>query len=79
MKPSAVKTMHPIMREREKQKPHQEYGIVDYRTPQKSITHHFNVHHSPPVVAMQQSRCLIQTEKFWPHLSIVSIKTNRFD
>jgi hypothetical protein len=37
-KPSAVESMNPVVSEDEKEKPHEQQSVVDYRAPQKSIT-----------------------------------------
>jgi hypothetical protein len=36
--------MNPIVRKHEEQKPHQQYPVVDDRTPQKKAAGDFNAH-----------------------------------
>jgi hypothetical protein len=42
--PSAVEAPHPVMCEREDQKPNQKYSVVDNRAPQKKAARQFNAH-----------------------------------
>jgi hypothetical protein len=44
MKPAAVEAPHPVKREREDQKPDQQYSVVDNRAPQKKAAREFNAH-----------------------------------
>jgi hypothetical protein len=44
LEPFSMNFIHPIMCQREKQKPPQQYSYIDYETPQKCVTYQINCH-----------------------------------
>jgi hypothetical protein len=56
-KPSAMDAKHPIVSKHENQKPHQQYSVVDDRTPQKKVAGHCDSHLLLPSASNDTALC----------------------